>query len=272
MSKLDFSVYREQMRSLRGPDGLEDRVLERLAKEATTREERPAPDAVAARPKVPRHRADAPSPWLRRVALPLAAGCILLAGTGAVAVSDLPAPEGTDGAKAPAAIEITGTPDADRAAGAADPSQRVIIAAQLVFQPHIIEGEEGDGAWSAGTLVLEVPASVKRLPQVIVHGVTGWRIEPALDSEEGTGETREPHYEVVALNVDASSGDEGAFKQAEQELLIAVASAEFEITTANASYGYTCDEAALAEVAATLKDSTSDHADHSFAIPLVSLY
>lgn len=113
---------------------------------------------------------------------------------------------------------------------------------------------------------------MKRLPQVIVHGVTGWRIEPALDSEEGTGETREPHYEVVALNVDASSGDEGAFKQAEQELLIAVASAEFEITTANASYGYTCDEAALAEVAATLKDSTSDHADHSFAIPLVSLY
>lgn len=272
MSKLDFSVYREQMRSLRGPDGLEDRVRERLAKEAATQEERPASDAGAARPKVPRHRANVPSPWLRRVALPLAASCVLLAGIGAVVVSHLPTPEGTDGAEAPTAIEITGMPDADRAAGAADPSQRVIIATQLIFRPHIIEGEDGNGAWSAGTLVLEVPASVKRMPQVIAHDVTGWHIEPALDSEEGTGETHELHYEVVALNVDTSSGDEGAFKQAEQELLIAVASAEFEITTANASYGYTCDEAALAEVAATLKDSPSDHADRSFAVPLIPLY
>lgn len=272
MSKLDFSVYRERMRSLREPDDLEDRVLERLAKEAATQEERPAPNAGAARPKTPRHRANAPSPWLRRVALPLAAGCVLLAGIGAVAVSHLPAPEGIDGAEAPAAIEITGMPDANRAAGTADPSQRVIIAAQLVFQPHIIEGEDGDGTWSVGTLVLEVPTSVKRLPQVAVHGVTGWHIEPALDSEQDAGETRELRYEVVALNEDAPSGDESAFKQAVQDLLTTMASAEFEITTANASYGYTCDEAALAEVAAILKDSPSDHADHSFAIPLIPLY
>lgn len=283
MSKLDFSVYRERMRSIRTPDDLEKRIMGRL-KEERLLQETGHPQAMIPTDTKPHVRArTAPPTRRKRIIISSAAACCIALVAIATAVSlsvqpAAPAHEDTGGKaidradmpNADSAAGATSEPEAPDAGGAAESSngtEEAVISAELLFQPHLAE-EDGGERWSVGIITIELPASMRRWPQVAVEGAPDLQVEAPRDPKEAAGATQKVSYELVATNVAESyATDEDRPGEPQRALLKMLASAAFEIRTTDEFARLTCDPTTLSETAAALEASESAAGNRS--IPLV---
>ncbi|MEC4184575.1 hypothetical protein VJ918_07100 [Adlercreutzia sp. R21] len=284
MSKLDFSVYREQMRSIRTPDDLEKRIMERL-KEERLFQEMDCPQATMPSDTKPHVRArTTPSTRRKRIIISSAAACcIVLAGIAtAASLSAQPATpvhedisagaidttgmSGTDSAAG--AISESEAPDAGTTAESSSEAEGIAISAELFFQPHLTD-EGGHKRWSVGTIMIELPASTRQWPQLAVEGAPNLKVEEPRGPKDAADATQIVSYEVVATDiVESYVTDKDHPGEPQQAFLEMLASAMFEIRTTNEFARLTCDPAALSETAAALEASDST-ADSNRTIPLV---